>query len=227
MPQPEGSLWAVGYAPGYSAVEDGMGAARRDAYSRLRADRQRILEGEKLYESVPGFRQSLEGTRFAERGLPDTLRSVAYLDSANASGMTLVLAAWTPEGDAPESFLKPPDGRKRFAPNPPAWVQDGAKGGRDEAGGSRAAGRAVGQAPRYYYLQNSWRQAEARVRRQLAFQVTSKIERLEKSAEDWRHSVTAIKTGAYLRNVQTLARWADEKTCYVLVEGTADGVPVE
>lgn len=228
MPQSEDGLWAVGYARGYSALEDGMVAAKRDAYSRLRTDRQRILEGEKIYESAPGFRQSLESIRFTEKRLPDTLRSVTYLDSASAGGMTLVLAAWTPEASSLEGF--PPEdasprgaplhrllnGRRQFAPDPPAWVQDG-------AGDSRA----VGQAPRYYYLENSWHRAETRARRRLAFQAASKIEQLEKSTEAWRHGVTAVKTSAYLRNVQTLARWAGEGTCYVLVEGTVDEMLVE
>lgn len=218
MPQPEEGLWAVGYAQGYSTLESGIDSAKADAYERLRRDRRVTLEGEKLYESAPGFRQSLEGTSYAETGLPDTLRSVAYLDSAKAGGMTLVLAAWAPEGASPNGLPGgPQSGRAPFRVDPPSWVRDRVEGG---AGRTRA----VGRAPRYYYLQSSWRRAEKRARRQLAFRAASKVERLEKNAEDWRHGVTALKTNVRLRRVQTLARWADENTCYVLVEGTVGEV---
>lgn len=217
MPQSEKGLWAVGYARGYSTLEGGMTAAKEDAYARLRRDRRRVLEGEKLYERAPGFRTSFEGANFTETGLPDTLRSVAYLDSAKAGGMTLVLAAWTPDEPSPASL---PNGRGQFPSDPPSWVRNGVEV-------SAGKTRAVGQAPRYYYLQNSWRRAETRARRRLAFRTASKIERLEKSTEDWRHGVTALKTTVRLRRVQTVARWADEKTCYVLVEGTVDEVPIE
>ena len=225
---PEGSLWAVGYARGYRSLEVGMDSAKADAYERLRRNRRAMLEGEKLYESAPGFRQSLEGARFAERGLPDTLRQVTYLDSAQAGGMTLVLAAWSQAGGAPESFPRPPAGRQEFPSDPPSWVLSGpGDDGKPKNGGVPGSvaerARAVGRAPRYYYLHNSWQEAEAQARRQLAFQAVSKVEQLEKRAEGWRHAVTAIKTGAYLRDVQALARWADEETCYVLVEGTVRG----
>ncbi|MFB6280301.1 MAG: hypothetical protein ABEK75_12415 [Salinibacter sp.] len=215
MPQSEQALWAVGYARGYRTLDAGMDSARADAYERLRRDRRVTIRGEKLYENAPGFRMSFEGARFARTGLPDTLRSVTYVDSLKAGGMTLVLAAWTPTDTSPSK--PPPGGRAPFSETPPSWVRNGATSDGDRA-------RAVGRASRYYYLEHSWRRAETKARRRLAFQAASKIERLEKSTEDWQHEVTSMQTKVRLRRVQTLARWGNEETCYVLVEGTVDEV---
>jgi hypothetical protein len=216
MPQSGAGLWAVGYARGYNTLEAGLAAAKRDAYARLRRDRRRILEGEKLYEGAPGFQTSFEGANFTNTGLPDTLRSVAYVDSLRVAGMTLVLAAWAPSRAPPDR----PSGRRAPFADAPPWIQNGVNG-------DSARARAVGRASRYYYLEHSWRRAETRARRRLAFQAGAKIERLKKSTEDWRHDVTSVQTRARLRNVQTLARWADGETCYVLVEGTVDEVLIE
>lgn len=219
MPAPGPALWAVGYARGYGDLETGMEEARADAYERLRRTRRAVVEGEKLYESAPGFQMSFEGAFFTETGLPDTLRSVTYADSAMAGGMTLVLAAWAPSGEPPRT-LSAPEGRAPFPEEPPSWVRNGAPDGPKMK-------RAVGRARRYYYLENSWRRAERRARRRLAFQATAKVERLEKSTEDWRHGVTSIETKARLRRVQATARWAGEETCYVLVEGRVEEASVE
>ena len=79
MPQSGQSLWAVGYARGYSTLAAGVDSAKADAYTRLRRDRRVTVWGEKLYESTPGLQLSFEGARFTETGLPDTLRSVRRL----------------------------------------------------------------------------------------------------------------------------------------------------
>lgn len=219
MPAPGSALWAVGYARGYSDLEAGMEKARADAYKRLRRARRVTIEGEKLYESAPGFQMSFEGADFTETGLPDTLQPVTYVDSVLAGGMTLVLAAWTPEDEPPRGFTVP-EGRAPFSEEPPSWV-------RNEVPDGPKMKRAVGRARRYYYLENSWRRAERRARRQLAFQAITKIERLEKSTEDWRHGVMSMETKARLHRVHASARWADAETCYVLVEGRVDEAFVE
>jgi hypothetical protein len=195
-----------------------MDAAKADAYERLRRDHRVTLQGEKLYESAPGFQTSFEGARFTNTGLVDTLRSVRYVDSLNAGGMTLVLATRTPEGSSRKRPV--PSGRVSFSEASPSWVQT-------EVEGSSKVARAVGQSSRYYYLQNSWRRAEKRARRKLAFKTAAKIRRLGKNTEDWRHDVTSIQTKVRLRRVQTLSRWADEERCYVLVEGTVEDVLIE
>lgn len=215
MPQSGQSLWAVGYARGYSTLAAGVDSAKADAYTRLRRDRRVTVWGEKLYESTPGLQLSFEGARFTETGLPDTLRSVTYVDSVRAGGMTLVLAAWLPADVSPNGPL--PGTEAPFPETPPPWVQDALPGTSDRP-------RAVGRAPRYYYREHSWHRAEKRARHRLAFQAGAKIERLQKSTDAWRHDVMSIQTEVRLRSVQTLARWADEKTCYVLVEGTIDEV---
>ncbi|MCS3682561.1 hypothetical protein GGP72_003224 [Salinibacter ruber] len=250
MPEtmPKQTLWAVGYARGYSDLSAGMDSARADAYDRLRRNRQVVLQGEKLYESAPGFQMSFEGGRFTETGLPDTLRSVTFVDSAAAGGMTLVLAAWSPpDSSGDRSSLRKNNSSEEalskrasqrlgpFSNAPPSWVENGASGpgGSNASSGSGGSGdggrfgesgrtRAVGRAPRYYYLENSWRRAEKRARRELAFQAASKIERLEKNARGWRHGVMSVQTKARLSRVQTVARWAGGETCYVLVEGTVE-----
>lgn len=219
MPASGPALWAVGYARGYSSLEAGMDSARAGAYERLRRTRQTVVEGEKLYESAPGFQMSFEGANFTETGLPDTLQPVTYVDSARAGGMTLVLAAWAPGGEPPKT-LSAPEGRASFSEEPPSWVRNGAPDGPETK-------RAIGSAQRYYYLESSWRRAERRARYQLAFQAISKIERLKKSTEDWRHGVMSIKTKARLRRVQATARWANEETCFVLVEGRVEEASVE
>ena len=88
-PSSGNGLWAVGYAPAYSSLADGMPEAKRDAYTALRRAQRVIIMGEKLYEDAPGYGTSMEGESFVETGLPDTLRSVSYVDSLRAGGMTL------------------------------------------------------------------------------------------------------------------------------------------
>ncbi len=224
MPTSEQGLWAVGYARAYDALEATMEPAKADAYERLRRGRRVILRGEKLYESAPGFQTSFEGANFTETGLPDTLRSVTYVDSLHAGGMTLVLAAWTPEDSSSTDgslVAGPiPSSRAPFSETPPSWVQTEVEGGPNKA-------RAVGRASRYYYLENSWRRAEKQARRKLAFKAATKIRRLEKSTEDWQHDVMSVQTRVRLRRVQAVARWADEETCYVLAEGVVEDVLIE
>jgi hypothetical protein len=214
MPVSDSTLWAVGYARGYNTLEAGLEAAKTDAYERLRRVRRTTIEGEKLYENAPGFGTSFQGSRFTETGLPDTLRSVTYVDSTRAGGMTLVLAAWTPKAQTPRLS---PSFRQNvpFSPQPPSWVQTGPS----EGTGTRSA---IGRAPQYYYQEHSWHRAEKRARHRLAFQAASKIERLQKSTDDWQHGVTSLKTKVRLRNVQAVARWMGQGTCYVLVEGTVE-----
>lgn len=216
MPPPDHTLWAVGYARGYSTLDAGMEAAKADAYERLRRTRRVTIKGERLYEDPPGFQMRFVGSNFTETGLPDTLRSVTYVDSLQAGGMTLVLAGWTSDGGGPRTV--PSTGREAFAETPPAWVQ-----GKGDTGPSEA----VGRASRFYHLENSWHRAEKQARRQLALQAATKIRRLNKDAGDWQHDVLSLQTEVRLRRVQTVARWADADACYVLVEGVVDEVLIE
>lgn len=211
-------LWAVGYAPAYSSVTEGLDKAKRDAYEALRRARRVVVMGEKLYEAAPGYSTSKQGESFVEIGLPDTLRSVSYVDSLNAAGMTLVLASWT-KAEAP-SLSPSAERRVSFSKKRPPWVKQGMKGALE-------GGRAVGVAPRYYNLENSWTLAEKRARRKLAFKAATKVRSLDKNTEDWQHDVRSVITGADLRKVQVLARWADDENCYVLVKGTVHEVLVK
>jgi len=214
MPTSDSALWAVGYARGYRTLSAGMEAAKTDAYERLRRGRRMTIKGEKLYENAPGFQMSFEGARFTEMGRPDTLRSVTYVDSAKAAGMTVVLAAWTP-GGAPPSLSSSFKGKTSFSKTPPSWVQAGPKMGAKRK-------RVLGRASQYYHRENSWTQAEKRGRHRLAFQAASKIERLQKNTNDWEHDVISIQTKVRLRHAQTVARWSGGNTCYVLVEGIVE-----
>jgi hypothetical protein len=208
------ALWSVGYAPAYSRLSDGLPAAKEDAYQALRVARRVIIMGEKLYQEAPGYGASMEGSSFVEMGRPDTLRSVAYLDSLKAGGMTLVLAAWGPDG-APSR--PPPSGRSAFSDTRPDWVKQELEQG-------QGARQAVGIAPRYHNLETSWRTAEKRARRKLAFKAASKVRSLNKSTAEWQHDVKSILTGVLLRELQVVARWADDENCYVLAEGTVEKV---
>lgn len=213
-PSSDSVLWAVGYAPGYADLQDGMPAAKTNAYESLRRARRVVVMGEKLYESAPGYGTAAQGEDFVELGRPDTLRSVAYVDSAKAGGMTLVLAAWP--GDRTVSA---PPGRAPFSESRPAWVQA-------SLNGSLEGSRAVGVAPRYYNLETSWRRAEKRARQKLAFQAATSVRSLDKKTEDWRHDVRSVTTGVDLRRLQVRARWADDEHCYVLVEARVEEILV-
>lgn len=218
MPQGDEGLWAVGYAPGYGDVSRGTPAAKSDAYEALRRAVRVVVLGEKLYEAAPGYRASIQGEDVVETGLPDTLRSVSYVDSTTAAGMTLVLAAWARE-NAPSTSLVTE--RLSFSRSPPSWVRKELEG--EELGTNRV----VGIARRYYNVENSWKLAEERARHKLAFRAASKVRGLEKSTEDWRHDVRSLTTGVDLRRVQVRARWADDDHCYVLVEGEVDDILVK
>lgn len=214
MPSSDRALWAVGYARGYTELEAGMDEARSDAYERLRFARRVTVEGERLFEAVPGRRMAFRGEDFTETGRPDTLTAVSYVDSAQAGGMTLVLAVWTPDGESrpvPASLQH----RIPFSKEEPPWVRSPGERGEDVR-------RAVGIAPRYYHLESSWRLAEERGRHRLALEAVSKLRELDRTTEDDRHLVQSVQTGVRLRRVQVLARWADEETCYVLLEGGVD-----
>lgn len=217
-PSGSSALWAVGYAPGYSQLEDGMDAAKTDAYEALRRAVRVVVMGEKLYETAPGYRTAQQGEDFVEMGMPDTLRSVTYVDSLNAAGMTLVLAAWS-DGPAP-SLPAALRQRGSFSDTPPSWVQQA-------TGGSLEGTRVVGIAPRYYNLENSWNLAEKRARQELAFEAATKVKSLRKKTEDWQHDVRSVMTGVDLRDVQVLARWADDQNCYVLLDGRVKEVLVK
>ena len=222
---PSGSdaLWAVGYAQAYSDLQDGTPKAKRDAYEALRRAVRVVVIGEKLYEAAPGYGTSLQGENFVETGLPDTLRSVAYVDSLKAGGMTLVLAKWSESGSAsaPPASGSPAS----FSQTPPSWVKNELTGGQEGRG--RAPKRAVGIAPRYYNLETSWRLAEKRARRKIAFKAATKVESLDKSTQAYRHDVRSVTTGVDLRQVQVLARWADDENCYVLTTARVEEVLLE
>jgi hypothetical protein len=214
-PSSDSVLWAVGYGPGYADLQDGMPAAKENAYESLRRARRVVLMGEKLYESAPGYGTAAQGKDFVELGRPDTLRSVAYVDSVKAAGMTLVLAAWPDNrGRSPSQV------RRTFPERRPAWVQE-------SLGGSLEGSRAMGSAPLYYNRETSWQRAERRARRKLAFRAATSIRSLDKSTEDWRHDVRSVTTGVDLRRLQVRARWADDERCYVLVEARVEEILVE
>lgn len=213
-PAGERLLWAVGHAPAYSDLEAGMPQAKQDAYEALRRARRVILLGEKLYENAPGFGASMEGESYVETGLPDTLRAVSYLDSLRAGGMTLVLAAWAPEGTPPISSFK---AERSFSETRPSWVKQAVQEGYGE-------GRAVGIAPRYYNLENSWNEAEDEARKKLAFKAATKVRSLNKKSDDIQHDVQSMLTGVLLRHLQVQDRWADSEYCYVLMKGVVEKV---
>lgn len=215
-PPPAGQdlLWAVGYASGNGQIDEGMPEAKDDAYAALRRARRGIVLGEKLYENAPGFGASLEGESFVEMGLPDTLRAVSYVDSLNVAGMTLVLAAWSPEGTPSISAFQ---SESPFSDTPPSWVDN-------EGRGRQGVGHAVGIAPRYYNLENSWTEAEKEARRKLAFKAATKVRSLNKNADETQHSVQSMLTGVLLRHVQVQERWADDQYCYVLMKGVVEKV---
>ncbi len=217
-PSGSSALWAVGYAPAYSSVEEGLDSAKTNAYESLRRAHRVVLIGEKLYESAPGYGTSQEGKAFVEMGRPDTLRSVSYVDSLNAAGMTLVLAASSSED--PPSLPSTLSRRGSFSESPPSWVTKGREG-------SWEGNRAVGIAPRYYNLENSWKLAQERARQKLAFKAATKMRSLNKKTEDWRHDVRSVTTGVDLRRLQVLSRWADDENCYVLIEAEVEEVLVD
>lgn len=219
-PSGNGALWAVGYAPAYSDLQDGIPKAKEDAYEALRRAVRVVVIGEKLYEAAPGYGTALQGENFVETGLPDTLRSVSYVDSLKAGGMTLVLAQWSQAntGAAPAAS----GSRASFSKTPPSWVKNELTGG--QSGAERGPKRAVGIAPRYYNLETSWRLAEKRARRKIAFKAATKVESLDKSTQAYRHDVRSVTTGVDLRKVQVLARWADDENCYVLTTARVEEV---
>jgi hypothetical protein len=195
-------------------------AAKKDAYESLRRAVRVVVIGEKLYEAAPGYATAVQGERFVETGLPDTLRAVTYVDSLRAGDMTLVLAAWSETGSPSSPGTE--GARSSFAQTPPSWVQQALEG--EGAAGRQSAQRAVGIAPRYYNLESSWELAEKRARRKLAFRAATKVESLDKSTQDYRHNVRSVTTGVDLRNVQVHARWADEENCYVLTTARVEDV---
>lgn len=210
------TLWAVGYAPAYADRRDGVALARRDAYESLRRARRVTLLTETFYEAGPGFGTSLEGRKVVEMGLPDTLRGVSYVDSTTTAGMTLVLATWAPDGDPASASV---DRGISFSESRPDWVTKALRG-------TLRGQRTVGIAPRYYHLENSWQRAEKRARRTLAFETATKVQRLKKSTEAWRHDLQSMITGVRLRHTQVQARWADDEYCYVLLTGLVDEVVI-
>lgn len=209
----EQTLWAVGYAKTYLNWSASVEAAKSDAYERLRRLQGVRVSGERLFEAAPGQGQAYQGESFTEKILSDTLRNVAFVDSARTKELTVVLAGWRPDGRLPRLTSGAREAVS-FSENAPAWTQRM----------PRAENRliAVAVAPRFYYLSSSWALAERRGRQRLALQASANFQELRRSLEGSQHTVTSLQTDVRLRNVQVRRRWMDESGCYVLIEGVAE-----
>lgn len=210
-PPSEGGHWAVGYARTYATWSTSVAEARADAYTRLHRRWELRLNGERLYEAVPGLPMAFRGARQESTPLQDTLRAVTYVDSARVGALTLVLAH-VPESDTVDGFPPPVVSLSRpFAADPPSWVEHG----RSSSGETV---RAVGVAPRYYYPASSWTLAEHYARWELAVRAGAHVDRLRKTTSDRQHTVMRVRADVEMRRVRVVARWQDADACYVLME---------
>lgn len=211
-PRDAHALFAVGYARDYDDARIAYARARADARTRLRHARRLTLRGEQLFETLPGRGAAFRGDSFTEEAAIDSLRHVAFLDSMQTAGMTLVLAAWHPDGQAVRLDAASA-ARCPMSAAPPAWTRHAP---RPERGV-----RAVGVAPRYFYPESSWDAAERHARQQLALHVTTQFRQLHRFLDGSLHTVMAARTDVVLHHVQVLARWQDDAAAYVLVEAAA------
>jgi hypothetical protein len=207
------TLWAVGYAQTYLNWTESVREAKADAYDRMLRTRGVRIAGERLFEAVPGRAQAYRGESFSETVIPDTLRRVAFVDSARVGDLTLVLAGWRPDGAAP-TLPSAAQTRMSFAEAAPSWTH------RTPASSDRLVTVAV--APRYYYATSSWALAERRGRQRLALRASAALRELRKTSEQSQHAVTSLRTDVRLRNVQVRRRWMGDSGCYVLVEGLVE-----
>lgn len=229
-PRADHMIFAVGYAGAYADWSAAMEEATEDARERLERARRSQIDVERLYYAPRSQQLQFKGAQFNEHAR-DSLEHVAIVDSAQAGGMTLVLAAGrrsgTGSGPGAPTESPPPSkllGSIRLgqsalmvAPfaDPPAWVS-----GHSSAHGSRL--QAVGIAPRYYYQINSWKAAERHGRQQLAYRAVTRISELERGVgQSGKQTVTAISSNVELVNVEVRARWFGDGACYVLVEAEA------
>lgn len=202
MPNVDGVMFAVGYAPPHVTFEDAALAASQDARRQLGLVLRSEVRVEVLLETKPGGQVFFRGETFSEDGVPDSAVSVVYLDTAQVGDMTLVLAASAPVATPTVASLA------ALSDQAPAWTTSLP---------SRKTGLyAVGVAPKYSYEHNCWLEAERHARRQLAFSVVTRQRQLSRAVEGWGSDVTASATSVILRGALVEARWRNERVCFVL-----------
>lgn len=211
-PSTPGVVYAIGFAPASFIPESGYEAARAHAAEQLRLARSVSIQGEQLFEIVPGKNTIYRGERMQmSSSIPEDL-PLTIIDSVRTETMTLVLAATRPHSLPMQAFETMPS-------DPPDWTQHPTQ---------RDGLYAVGVAPRYYYPLSSWMEAEYQARIQLAFSVVADQRSLTRGYGVYTHTVTATRTGVILQNAEVVSRWHDDETFYVLMKaGSATVLPKE
>ncbi|MBT5872675.1 MAG: hypothetical protein HOH43_04590 [Candidatus Latescibacteria bacterium] len=201
MPEESGVHFAVGLSRAYAKRDSSVSQAVRDAMYQLRIAAETTIKGERLFQMLPGGRTVYQGEVFLEQ--PGKAATPCFLDTVEASGMVMVLAATR----RPDHY----DAEVGTIPQhaPPSWVTDIPK----DSNGVYA----VGMARAYYYEENSWREAERQARQELAYSIAARQRRLFKGTTETSFGVTASATAVRLTGVQTMERWRSESVCFVLI----------
>ena len=192
-----GRGYAVGYSRAYARRDTAVAEALRDAAWRMVRSRKVYIEAEQGF-TEDALGKHFQGERY--RILVDTSLVEATagglepLDVAEVGNMLIVLAGKEP----------PPEGYKVRVPVPssaPSWTTKPPK--------RPGWVYAVGAAPRYFYLQNSWIYAERDAYLELARIVGLKIWDLRKALAGSPEGVQMTESRAVLLGAEVVARWED------------------
>jgi len=203
-----GSGYGVGYSQAYARRDTAVAQALRDAAWRIVCSRRVYVEAEQ------GFTEDALGKHFhgeRYRIAVDTtqvealLKELKTLDFAEVGNMAIVLAGKEPPPSVCTARTEMPSSAPGWTTTPPrksGWIY------------------AVGMAPRYFYLYNSWKHAEREAYLELARVVGLQVWNLRKARRGWGlEGVQVTESRAVLSGVEVIARWKDtvKGVFYVLV----------
>lgn len=193
---------AVGYAPRYDSLGSSFAEAYEDAAQALARSAHTRMRIERAVQTI-GTETDLGGEFVQEEGTEAGDLAPVRLDSTVVGDMVLMLVATR---RPPEAL---PAGTVAIDDRPPA------------AELRAGAVTATGVAPLYLYEHSSWREAEARARRALAFTVSASQRSLRRSADGDEAGVAVIGANVELVGIQVLARWRSAAGVHVMIRARA------
>lgn len=200
---------ACGYAQNYFHWKSSDSVAFVNGCQNLTRDHYVKIEGGEAYWATEAgvywmgndLKETIDSS-FLHQSLAVCKKLAAYSDNK----MTIVLVSEQDCSVPPlmRAFVKCPRHR-------PHWV--------DSLPQQRGCIYDEGVAPGYFYESSSWQSAEKKARFNLARDLRSTVEALEKLNNGSGQDISNEDISAELRNIQVVRRWRDVKDglCYVLV----------
>lgn len=193
---------AVGYAPRYEDLASSYAEALSDARVTLARNAHTVLRVEQAVERI-GTQTDLGAEYVTEVGADTADVAAVPLDSAVVGDVVVMLVASRRPRDLALSS-------ERVSITAPPTAE--------ERGGFVTA---TGVAPTYLYEHSSWREAEARARRALAFTITSNQRAIRRSEGADDQGASVVGANVELVGIQVVGRWRSAAGVHVMVRARA------